>query len=50
MKRIYFSFFALLIAGIVNAQTAIKPEEVSKHIEDSVTVCGIADDMRYFEN
>ena len=50
MKRIYFSFFAMLIAGMVNAQTAIKLEEVSKHIEDSVIVCGIVDDMRYFEN
>lgn len=50
MKRIYFSFFALMIAGMVKAQTTIKLEDVNKHIEDSVTVCGIVDDMRYFEN
>ncbi len=50
MKRIYFTFFVMMITGMANAQTAIKLEDVGKHIDDSVTVCGIVDDIRYFEN
>jgi len=50
MKRIYFTFFLLFIAGLIKAQNIIKLEDVSRHIGDSVTVCGKVDDMRYFEN
>lgn len=50
MKPVYLTIFAICIAGILNAQTTIKLEEVSGHIGDSVTVCGKVDDMRYFES
>jgi DNA/RNA endonuclease YhcR with UshA esterase domain len=50
MKHIYLLLAVLLYGGVMNAQTAIKPEEVSRHIDDSVTVCGKVDDMRYFES
>ncbi|MEO6252853.1 MAG: hypothetical protein ABIO79_06090 [Ferruginibacter sp.] len=50
MKQFLFSFFAFFIMGTANAQTTIKLDEVSQHIGDSVTVCGVVTDMRYFEN
>lgn len=50
MKKIYLSLLAVCVAGITNAQTNIKLEEVSRHIGDSVTVCGQVDDLRYFES
>ena len=50
MKYICIVFFALLAGNSSYAQTVIKLEEVSKHIGDSVTVCGMVDDLRYFES
>ena len=50
MKRFYFILSALIIFGTANAQTTIKLEEAGQHIGDSVTVCGLVADMRYFEN
>lgn len=50
MKHINFLFFALLFTGISYGQTSIKLEEAGQHIGDSVTVCGLVADMRYFEN
>ena len=50
MKHINFLLFALLFTGIAYGQTSIKLEEVSEHTGDSVTVCGLVTDMRYFEN
>lgn len=50
MKQILFSLSTFFILSIANAQTTIKLDEVSKHIGDSVTVCGKVSDMRYFEN
>lgn len=50
MKKLLATLFYLFIVAQVTAQTNIKLEEVSKHIGDSVTVCGKVADMRYFEN
>ena len=50
MKHINFLLFALLFTGIAYGQTSIKLEDVSQHTGDSVTVCGLVADMRYFEN
>ena len=49
MKSLLFALFSLFCFAGVQAQTNIKLEEVSKHIGDSVTVCGKVSDMRYFE-
>lgn len=50
MKKISITLFSLFVVAAVTAQTSIKLEDVSKHIGDSVTVCGKVADMRYFEN
>ena len=50
MKRLFLLLFTFSVACSINAQTSIKPEEISKHIGDSVTICGKVDDMRYFES
>jgi hypothetical protein len=50
MRQFLFTIFTFFTVGIANAQTSIKLDEVSRHIGDSVTVCGIVADMRYFEN
>jgi len=50
MKRIYSFLLACMVTGIVNAQTKIELDEVSNHIGDSVTVCGLVASMRFFEN
>jgi len=50
MKKITAILFSIFIVVSVTAQTNIKLEDVSKHIGDSVTVCGKVADMRYFEN
>ncbi len=50
MKKISATLFSFFIIAAVNAQTSIKLEDVSKHVGDSVTVCGLVADMRYFEN
>jgi hypothetical protein len=50
MKKISATLFSLFIVAAVAAQTNIKLEDVSKHIGDSVTVCGKVAGMRYFEN
>ena len=50
MKKITVFLFSLFIVASATAQTSIKLEDVSKHIGDSVTVCGKVADMRYFEN
>ena len=49
MKKMYTFLFAFMMTGIVHAQTKINLDEVSKHIGDSVTVCGPVASMRYFE-
>ena len=49
MKKISASILSLFFAAAVGAQTNITLEDVSKHIGDSVTVCGKVADMRYFE-
>ena len=49
MKQFFLTISAFFIIGISHAQTSIKLDEISKHIGDSVTVCGIVADMRYFE-
>lgn len=50
MKKISATLILLFIITISTAQTSIKLEDVSKHIGDSVTVCGKVAGMRYFEN
>jgi DNA/RNA endonuclease YhcR with UshA esterase domain len=50
MKKISATLFSLFFVTAVTAQTTIKLEDVSKHIGDSVTVCGMVAGMRYFEN
>ena len=50
MKKISATLCALFIVAAVSAQTSIKLEDVSKHIGDSVKVCGKVAGMRYFEN
>lgn len=50
MKSFIFLLFSLFCITCTKAQTNIKLEEVSKHVGDSVTVCGLVADMRYFEN
>jgi hypothetical protein len=50
MKKISATLLFIFIAATVTAQTTIKPEDVNKHIGDSVTVCGKVYGMRFFEN
>lgn len=50
MKSLLFTLFSIFCIISAEAQTIIKLDEVSKHIGDSVTVCGKVADMRYFEN
>ncbi len=50
MKKISATLCSLLFVAAVSAQINIKLEDVSKHIGDSVTVCGKVAGMRYFEN
>jgi DNA/RNA endonuclease YhcR with UshA esterase domain len=50
MKSLIILLFSLFCITGIKAQTSIKLEEVSKHVGDSVTVCGLVADMRYFEN
>ncbi len=50
MKQISATLLSLFFVAAVTAQTSIKLEDVSKHIGDSVTVCGKVAGMRYFEN
>lgn len=50
MKKLFFTLGVLFNIVAINAQTKIKLDEVSKHIGDSVTVCGKVSDIRYFEN
>lgn len=50
MKKSLVLFFTFLFADITNAQTKINLDDVSKHIGDSVTVCGPVASIRYFEN
>lgn len=50
MKALLFTLLSLFCIVRAEAQTSIKLDEVSKHIGDSVTVCGKVADMRYFEN
>lgn len=49
MKLILTAFAVLLCSAVYN-QTTIKPEDVNKHIGDSVTVCGKVFSARYMEN
>lgn len=48
--RILITFFASLFCLYATGQAKIKLDDVSKHIGDSVIVCGKVVDMRYFEN
>ena len=50
MKKTVFTLVTFFFAAASFAQTGIKLDEVSKHIGDSVTVCGMVSDLRYFEN
>jgi hypothetical protein len=50
MKPIIITFLSFFCAITVAAQTSIKLEDVSRHIGDSVTVCGKVEGMKYFEN
>ncbi len=50
MKPVCLTFFTFFISCILYAQATIKLDDVKQHIGDSVTVCGIVKDMRYFEN
>jgi DNA/RNA endonuclease YhcR with UshA esterase domain len=50
MKKISATLLSLFIVTVVTAQTTIKLADVSKHIGDSVTVCGKVAGLRYFEN
>ena len=50
MRSVIVLLFSLFFVANAKAQTSIKLEEVSKHVGDSVTVCGLVADMRYFEN
>lgn len=50
MKALFILLTSLSFVCTANAQTSIKLEDVSKHVGDSVTVCGLVADMRYFEN
>lgn len=50
MKPFCIILTSIFLAFSAHAQTTIKLQDVSKHIGDSVTVCGEVDDMRYFEN
>ena len=50
MKHLYLFIVTLLFAGAALSQTNIKLDEVSEHTGDSVTVCGLVADLRYFEN
>jgi DNA/RNA endonuclease YhcR with UshA esterase domain len=50
MKSLVFTLLCTFCIISAKAQTNIKLEDVSKHIGDSVTVCGKVADMRYFEN
>jgi DNA/RNA endonuclease YhcR with UshA esterase domain len=50
MKKISATILSIFFVAAVTAQTTIKLEDVSKHIGDSVTVCGKVAGMRYFEN
>ena len=46
MKKIYIALFALMVTGFANAQTKITLDDISQHIGDSVTFCGLVADMR----
>lgn len=50
MKKISATLLSLFIVAAATAQTSIKLEDVSKHIGDSVTVCGKVAGLKYFEN
>ena len=50
MRPIIVLIVCLFSVVCAKAQTPIKLEDVSKHVGDSVTVCGLVADMRYFEN
>lgn len=50
MKHLVFTLLNIFCILSLKAQTSIKLEDVSKHIGDSITVCGKVADMRYFEN
>ncbi len=50
MKKIVVTLISLLSVVSLKAQTKINLEDASKHVGDSVTVCGKVADLRYFEN
>ncbi|MFM6924269.1 MAG: hypothetical protein ACKOU7_02110 [Ferruginibacter sp.] len=50
MRSVIILLISLFCITAAKAQTSIRLEEVSKHVGDSVTVCGLVADMRYFEN
>jgi DNA/RNA endonuclease YhcR with UshA esterase domain len=50
MKQFIVTLAILCSSFAIFAQTTIKLDEVSKHINDSVIVCGTVADVRYFEN
>ena len=50
MKQFIVTLAILCSSFAIFAQTKIKLDKVSKHINDSVIVCGTVADVRYFEN
>lgn len=50
MKKLFIPVIFVCISTALIAQTPIKLEEVSKHVGDSVTVCGKVAGLRYFEH
>ncbi len=50
MKKIYLVLTMLAVTSFaVSAQTSITPQEASKHIGDTVTVCGKIFGGKYFD-
>jgi len=50
MKHLILSIASLIVASFSFCQTEIKLEDVSKHINDSVKVCGKVAGIRFLEN
>ncbi len=50
MKQMSVFILSVLFSGMASGQTNIKLDEISEHTGDSVTVCGLVADLRYFEN
>jgi hypothetical protein len=47
--KVTITAFFIIAAIVANSQTTIELEDVSKHVDDSVTVCGKVASGRYME-